>query len=213
MSADVLGTQIITPRLKRFIDSVKSGVYEELTRREGKPSRQNTLRTNINGVIKFSEHLSNDKGEKSWEMKTLREFERRRERVWNPRISKEEGKAKEVKLRDDAREEVELCEGDFGSYINSSIRRDAASLYAKDKPTVKECITFRNFLMTKAAMCNSNRSGIWEFINVSHIKGEKTKLVNGEQQLLMPDSKTNKNLHWTVPEHIYNAMMRYIEVQ
>ena len=107
---------------------------------------------------------------------------------------------------------MELIEGDFGSYINSSIRRDAASLYAKDKPTVKECITFRNFLMTEVAMCNSNRSGIWEFINVSHITDEKTKMVNGEKQLQMPDLKTNKTLHLTFPENIYNAMMRYVEV-
>ena len=69
-------------------------------------------------------------------------------------------KAKEAKQRDDAREDVRLQKADFEKYVNATIRRQAASLYSKDNPTVNECIKFRYFIVTEVTLCNSNRPGI-----------------------------------------------------
>lgn len=123
-------------------------------------------------ILLVFKYLPKNKPENSWDTKSLVYFKAKIETVWNQSITREEIKANEATQRDDAREDERLEEIDFNKYMDSTVRRQAASLYSRDNKTVNECLIFRNFIMTKVAICNTNRPGILEFINVSHITGK-----------------------------------------
>ena len=66
--------------------------------------------------------------------------------------------------------------------------------------------------MTEVALCNTNRPGIWEWVRIANLSGQKTKEVGGENQLEAEDPKTKLMIRLTFPDSIWKAIIwKFIE--